>query len=42
MHTAWCLVHAAERQRGLVEGAQAKDKLTGGVVLGQSLKSSQL
>lgn len=42
MHMARCLVHAAERQCGLVERAQAKDKLTGGVALGQSFKSSQL
>lgn len=42
VHVAWCLVHAAERQCCLVERAQAKDELTGGVALDQSFKSSEL
>lgn len=42
MHMARCLVHTAERQSSLVERAQAKDKFTGGVTLGQSFKSSEL
>lgn len=39
IHMAWCLLHTAERQCGLVERAQAKSKFTGGVDLGKLFKS---